>query len=114
MTNLGNRESITRSPMAEGTIAIGTNTTPTTGDFDLSGASSVRLRSPDSNITSVSIYAKGINNVYSLSQIYVNGAAENSTYTLTGAQPLTVPCLGLREVRFVGNAAGNLEVSPVG
>ena len=111
--NLGNRDSITRSPLSSVTVAI-TTSNATSPVVNLAGSSVTTLRSPSGDISTVAIHRKGIDGVYELAQMFLNGSAVNLSFTLTTDQPLTVPTIGLYDVRFVGNAAGNLEVEPTG
>jgi hypothetical protein len=99
--------------MLERTVAITTSNT-TSPTVDLTGASTVTLRSPNGDISTVTIHRKSIGGSYDAWQLNQAGTIATQTITLTGTQPVTTVCLGCYGVRFVGNAAGNLEVETTG
>ena len=112
--NLGNRESITRSKMLSTTVVITTSNADPNPTVDLSGSSVTTIRSPNADITTVAVHRQGINGVFELAQIFLNGSAVDLSLTLATDQSLTFPSIGLGNVRFVGNAGGSLEVETTG
>ena len=106
--NLGGRKSITRSDAPAMTIAV-TDTLSTTAEIDLRGVSAWSIRSPNSDVTSVTVYGSTASGgTYTVVQV----DAADVTVALSAAKWNNPNGLvfAFSWVKLVGNADGNIEL----
>lgn len=106
--NLGKRRSITRSDVPSLTVAV-TNTLSTTAEIDLRGISAWSIRSPDSDVASVTVYGSTASGgTYTVVQV----DATDVTVALSGAKwnNPNASVFPLSWVKLVGDADGDIEL----
>lgn len=90
-----------------------TNDLSTTPEIDVEGRSFALVRSPNSSVTSVSLFASGTEGgLYTQVTHEVDGEVEDVVIALSGAKSVPIPVVfaACRYVKLVGNAAGQIEI----